>query len=245
MDTDSKNSAQHKKNVWRMFDKISHRYDLLNRLLSFRQDVVWRNKLVSFIPQGRISVLDLATGTGDVLLTIAKKRKPVHRLVGLDMAQQMLQIGKQKFIHQHISNFFLIPGDAQLLPFQKNSFDVVTMAFGIRNVSNVSLCLNEIFRITKNNGRILILEFSLPLNGIVKWSYLFYFRYILPKIGGIVSGDYKAYSYLNKTVEVFPHGDAFSQLLISAGFNKAEEFPQTFGIATIYKADKLTNNPVS
>ena len=228
-----------------MFDKISHRYDLLNRLLSFRQDVVWRNKLVSFIPQGPISVLDLATGTGDVLLTIAKKQSAVQRLIGLDMANQMLRIGRQKFGRQHISSFSLVPGDAQNIPFENNSFDVVTMAFGIRNVPNVSMCLKEIFRTTKNNGRALILEFSLPKNGIVKSFYLFYFRHILPIIGGIVSGDYKAYSYLNKTVEEFPHGDAFSQLLISAGFNKVEAFPQTFGIATIYKADKLTNNPVS
>lgn len=221
-----------------MFNKISHRYDLLNRLLSFRRDVAWRKKLLLFVPKGPVSVLDLATGTGDVLLTIGKSHNSILQLVGLDMAQHMLHIGRQKFFAQNISNFSLVPGDAQHIPFRNNYFDVATMAFGIRNVPNVFACLNDLYRVVKPNGRVLILEFSLPQNRLIKSLYLFYFRHILPRVGGILSGDYKAYSYLNKTVEDFPYGGAFRQMLIKSGFQNVESFPQTFGVATIYKAEK-------
>lgn len=221
-----------------MFDKISPRYDLLNRLLSFRQDVAWRKKLLTLIPDGKISVLDLATGTGDVILTISRSRQNISKAVGLDMARQMLTIGAEKAHKENLTNIQFVPGDAQKIPFHNKVFDIATMSFGIRNVPNVPQCLREIHRITKENGRVLILEFSLPNNRLLKTLYLFYFRHVLPKIGGIISGNYKAYSYLNRTVEDFPYEEAFCKLLYNAGFKNAVAHPVTFGVATIYVADK-------
>lgn len=227
-----------KKFVWKMFDKISRRYDLLNRLLSFRRDVVWRKKIVRHIPNSTVSVLDLATGTGDILKTVAIEVRGLRSFYGLDMAREMLRIGRKKLRQSRLENCLLIPGDATRIPFREGSFDLVTMAFGIRNVPDVDLCLREILRVLSENGRAIILEFSLPANRLFRAVYLFYFRHILPLLGGIISGDFRAYSYLNSSVENFPYGRAFCRLLEQAGFINVTAFPQTFGIATIYCADK-------
>lgn len=227
-------------NVFRMFDRIASRYDLLNRLLSFRQDVIWRNKVVALLPQKEnLSVLDLATGTGDLILTIAEKSSHFKFGVGLDMAGEMLKYAVIKTDEKMLSDSIsYVRGDAVNIPFDSESFDSVTIAFGIRNVIDVSKSLEEMFRILNKNGKALILEFSLPQNKLVKSAYLFYFRHILPFIGGIISGDSYAYKYLNQTVETFPYGKEFCTLMEKAGFSTVSEHRLTFGIATIYEGVK-------
>lgn len=226
--------------VWRLFDRIAPRYDLLNRLLSFRQDVSWRKKLARQLPaDGKLTVLDLATGTADVLLTFFRENPRLKFAVGLDMAQEMLKLGRKK-ISQDPSqpSIYLIPADALKIPFHSGAFDVITIAFGIRNVLDVPQALREMYRLLKSGGRVLILEFSLPDWRLLRSLYLFYFRNVLPRVGGLISGDGYAYSYLNQTVETFPYGEEFCQLLIQAGFSKVQQINLTAGIAAIYQGDK-------
>ncbi len=229
-----------RENVYRMFDRIANRYDLLNRLLSFRQDVAWRNKVVSLLPEKEyLSVLDLATGTGDLILSMAEKSSHFASGVGLDMSGEMLKYAVIKYQDKNNSdNISFVRGDAVHIPFENNSFDAVSIAFGIRNVVDVQKSLQEKHRILTQNGKVLILEFSLPKNRLVKAGYLFYFRHILPFIGGIISGDSYAYKYLNQTVESFPYGKEFCILMEKAGFSTVSEHRLTFGIATIYEGVK-------
>jgi len=233
-------SAPSKIGVWRMFDKIAKRYDFLNRLLSLRRDVAWRKKLARFIPKRQgLNILDLATGTADVLLTIEKQVQNIHIAIGLDMATGMLEIGRRKVQAKGaLSKILLLPGDALHIPVKENHFDVVTMAFGIRNVVKIERCLNEMNKVLKPDGRALVLEFSLPENKFFQKAYLFYFRHVLPEIGGMLSGDRNAYNYLNKSVESFPYGEPFCRLLEQSGFVNVKAMPLTFGIATLYLGDK-------
>lgn len=226
--------------VWRMFDRIAHRYDLLNRLLSLGRDVAWRKSIARNLPErGALRILDLATGTADVLLTIFARNSRVASGIGLDMAQKMLSIGREKIAAAGLSKKLrLLPGDATFLPFRENSFDTVTISFGIRNVLDVSQALQDMQRVLKPDGRALILEFSLPKNRLVRRVYLFYFRNILPRIGGFISGDSYAYRYLNQTVETFPYGQEFCDLMSRAGFRNIRAIPLTFGIASLYLGDK-------
>ena len=224
-----------------MFDRIAPRYDMLNRLLSGRRDIAWRRRVASFIKEmGEVRVLDIATGTGDVLLTIFDKCKNVIKGVGLDPSGKMLEIAQKKTEDQGLSDKIkYICGNALDLPFEDSSFDVVTIAFGIRNVTDVDKALKEMLRVLKSGGKVLILEFSLPSNSFMRWCYLTYFRYILPILGAIISGDKKAYKYLNETVETFPYGDELCSIMEKAGFVKVEAKPLTFGIATIYVGHSL------
>lgn len=225
---------------WRMFDRIAPRYDLLNRLLSFRRDVSWRREIVRALPaRDRLRVLDLATGTADVLLTLCRNVPRIARGVGLDKSGGMLALGKRKAKSDRASTpTDFIHGDAQALSFAGESFDVVTIAFGIRNVPNVPAALREMRRVLKPAGRALILEFSIPTNPAFRALYLFYFRNVLPRIGALVSGDAQAYRYLNESAEAFPHGEAFLDLMREAGFDRVSAKPLTFGIATLYAGDK-------
>ena len=228
-----------RENVYRMFDRIANRYDLLNRLLSFRQDVAWRKKVVSLLPKKEnLSVLDLATGTGDLILSMTESSY-FSSGVGLDMSGEMLKYAVIKSQEKKsFENISFVRGDAVHIPFENNSFDTVSIAFGIRNVVDVQKSLQEMHRILTQNGKALILEFSLPKNRLVKAGYLFYFRHILPFIGGIISGDSYAYKYLNQTVESFPYGKEFCTLMEKAGFTTVSEHRLTFGIATIYEGVK-------
>jgi demethylmenaquinone methyltransferase/2-methoxy-6-polyprenyl-1,4-benzoquinol methylase len=228
--------------VWRMFDRIAPRYDLLNRLLSFRRDVSWRKKLARQLPAtAELEVLDLATGTADVLLTLFRENPRLKFGIGLDLAQEMLKRGRNKINQESSSSplIYLIPADVLRIPFHAESFQVITMAFGIRNVLDVPQALREMYRLLKTGGRVLILEFSLPEWRVFRSLYLFYFRNILPRIGGVVSGDGAAYRYLNQTVETFPYGEKFCELLIQAGFSKVQQITLSGGIAAIYQGDKL------
>jgi len=237
---DKKKNSPNREKAWEMFNKISSRYDFLNRMLSFGQDIRWRKKVSSYISkEKKYHLLDLATGTGDLMLTIVKNNKSVIQAVGLDMADKMLLIGQQKISDSGLENKVqMVRGNAENIPFESESYDIVTIAFGIRNVVDLQKSLNEIFRVTKNNGQVLILEFSLPSNKFIRKSYLFYFRYILPLIGSVISGDSYAYRYLNQTVETFPYGEQFCELMKEVGFNEVKLVPLTFGVASIYIGKK-------
>lgn len=222
-----------------MFDRIAHRYDLLNRLLSFRQDVVWRKRLARLLPERPdLRVLDLATGTGDVLLSLYRWSGRVASGVGVDMSGKMLAFGRGKIADRSLGQrLSMVRGDAMCIGFRDASFDAVTIAFGIRNVSDVPCALREMRRVLAPGGRVLVLEFSLPGNPLFRRAYLFYFRHVLPRIGALISGDSYAYRYLNQTVESFPYGEDFCALMRDAGFERVRAHPLTFGIATIYEGD--------
>jgi demethylmenaquinone methyltransferase/2-methoxy-6-polyprenyl-1,4-benzoquinol methylase len=228
-----------------MFDRIAHRYDLANRLLSMGFDVGWRKTMVRRLPaRPGLRLLDLATGTGDVLITLARDSGRIALGIGLDRSGGMLQHGQGK-VREAAAHapLHLVLGDATCLAFPEAAFDVVTISFGIRNVIDVAAGLREMFRVLKPGGRAMILEFSLPGNAVLRWGYLLYFRHVLPRIGGALTGQGDAYRYLNQTVEAFPYGPAFVRLMQDAGFTGIEAKPLTFGIATLYVGDKASACP--
>ncbi len=222
-----------------MFDRIARRYDLLNRLLSFGRDVAWRKAMVRMMAcdrpaAGILRLLDVATGTGDVLLA-AEKECRLSLGVGLDPSAGMLSVGMDKVRGRGLrERLHLVQGDAQHLAFAPDYFDALTIAFGIRNVADPVAGLREMCRVLKPGGRALVLEFSLPGNPLFRPLYLFYFRHVLPRIGGVISGDAEAYRYLNRTVEAFPYGEAFCAMMREAGFASTKAHPLTLGIATLY-----------
>jgi len=242
MNTENENTESvppPRKDVSKMFDRIAHRYDLLNRSLSMGQDVVWRKRVARHLPdRADIKLLDLATGTADQLIYLSCDPRITSGL-GMDLAEKMLDIGREKIAKRQLGERYeLKTGDAINIPVEDNSFDVVTISFGIRNVLDVEQGLREMHRVVKPGGRALILEFSLPGNVVMRKLYLFYFRHVLPRIGSLVSGDAYAYRYLNQTVETFPYGEAFCELMRKAGFEAVRANPLTFGIASIYQGDK-------
>lgn len=236
-------SAPARHETWKMFDRIAFRYDLLNRLLSFRRDVAWRKRLGRCLPSGtNLRVLDLATGTADVLIALhsgSGKTGKVGNGVGLDMSMNMLTLAKKKVEQRRLGDrLAMLRGDASAIAVKDNVFDAATMAFGIRNVVDVSKALREIHRVLKPEGRGLILEFSLPRSRLFRTLYLFYFRHVLPRVGALISGDRQAYRYLNQSVETFPQGEDFRELMTQAGFTNVQAFPLSLGIATLYQGDK-------
>jgi demethylmenaquinone methyltransferase/2-methoxy-6-polyprenyl-1,4-benzoquinol methylase len=208
-------------------------------VLSGRQDVLWRKKVAKLIRgQGPKQVLDLATGTADQILTIFEKVPSVESGVGVDLSEKMLEFGRKKVSAKGLDGKLeLKNGDASQIPFPDQSFDAVTISFGIRNVMDVSQSLREMHRVLRPSGRTYILEFSLPAQPL-RGAYLFYLRNILPHFGSLLSGDSYAYRYLNETIETFPYGAAFCDLMIKAGFTQVNHYPLTFGIATIYCGEK-------
>ena len=226
--------------VHAMFNTIAPRYDLLNRLLSFRRDTAWRARLVrSLSPHNPRCALDVATGTGDVLLALAGGLASLKHGVGLDMATAMLAVAGEKTGRaRHRARLSTLAGDALRIPCADAAFDAVTIAFGIRNVEDVTGALREMHRVLRPGGQLRVLEFSLPANRVVRTCYLLYFRHVLPRVGGVVSGNPQAYRYLNRTVESFPHGEAFCEILRGQAFESVHAAPLTFGVATLYEAEK-------
>lgn len=220
-----------------MFDNIAPKYDLLNRVLSMKIDVLWRNKLVKWMkndsPQ---EVLDVATGTGDLAITIEKGTGA--KVIGLDLSQQMLNVGVIKIKKLNLDGkISMQKGDAENLPFEDNRFDAVSVAFGVRNFENLTKGLAELRRVVKDNKSVYILEFS-KVEGFLGPLYMFYFKNILPAIGRLVSKDNRAYTYLPDSVNAFPFGEKMRQILLDTGFKKVEYKKLSLGIATIYKATK-------
>lgn len=229
-----------RKEVWKMFDRIAHRYDVLNRSLSFGRDVAWRKRLRKHLPEGReIVLVDLATGTADQILFLLNGKANIAKALGYDLSEEMLALGREKIARQGVGDVVsLHTGDAMRSPQGDSSADVITISFGIRNVEDVPTALADMRRALVPGGKLLILECSLPQQALVRKGYLFYFRHILPKLGGWVSGDSYAYNYLNKTVETFPCGEAFCALMRDAGFEAVRAEPMTFGVATLYSGVK-------
>ena len=222
--------------VRQLFDRIAPRYDLLNHLLSSGIDILWRKRAIRLLrPYGPKRILDVATGTAD--LAIEAMLLHPDSIRGIDIAPQMLKIGREKILRKNLSHrITLEEGSAESLPFRDEAFDAVTVAFGVRNFSNLKQGLSEMRRVLKPAGVALILEFSNPRGAPLKQLYRFYFRHILPKIGGLISKSQEAYSYLPSTVAQFPDGEDFCVILRSVGFTTVEIFPLTAGIATIYLA---------
>ena len=232
------NSENSKKSqVEDMFDNIAPKYDLLNHVLSMKIDVLWRNKLVKMLSKDKPElVLDVATGTGDLAITVQKGTGA--DVVGLDLSQQMLNVGIEKIRKQNLDGkISMQKGDAEQLPFEDNKFDGVTVAFGVRNFENLEKGLLELRRVVKENKSIYILEFS-KVEGFLGPFYMFYFKNILPAIGRLVSKDNRAYTYLPDSVNAFPFGEKMKNILLKTGFKKVEYTKLSLGIATIYKATK-------
>jgi demethylmenaquinone methyltransferase/2-methoxy-6-polyprenyl-1,4-benzoquinol methylase len=224
-----------------MFERISSRYDAVNRILSLGLDLRWRGRLaekVSCPSHGRI--LDLATGTGDVLWAISRRSAVPLKLYGLDRAENMLRLAQKKSgRHSSGQQVCLLKADAMRLPFQTGTFDAVTMAFGIRNVLSPVRSLQEMFRVLKPGGRVFILEFSLPANSFIRPAALLYLRFIVPWLGGLCSEDREAYRYLSRSVEGFPCGENFCQWLRMAGFVDIDIDSILWGMSSLYLAQKL------
>lgn len=227
-----------KKQVEQMFDNISGSYDGLNRIISLGTDVKWRKKVVAKVAATNpASVLDIATGTGDLIMQMAPTG--AKRLVGLDLSEGMLKVGRKKISDKGLdSKIEMIQGDSENLPFEENSFEAITVAFGVRNFENLEKGLSEIYRVLKPGGIFVVLETSVPTKFPYKQGYRLYSNLILPVVGKVFSKDKDAYSYLSKSAASFPYGPAFNNILQKIGFIDVEDLPQTFGVSTIYTASK-------
>lgn len=236
--TPYKNQNENKKSqVAKMFNKIAPKYDLLNHLLSFGIDRIWRSNVIRLLQdQSYSKILDVATGTGDLAIAIRKKLKT--SVVGLDLSSEMLAVAKDKVKQKGVYNIELIQGDSEHLPFETDLFDAVTVAFGVRNFENLKQGLLEMKRVIKPGGKMVILEFSKPSLFPMKQLYQFYFRCVLPVIGGLISKDKAAYTYLPESVNQFPQGDVFMNILLEIGMCRVKQKRQTLGVATIYYCEK-------
>ena len=234
----SENKKSKKQEVRSMFNSIAHRYDFLNHFLSAGIDYLWRKKAIKILGRSKPrTILDVATGTGD--LAIAALKINPEKIVGIDIAEDMVEVGKKKITKKKIDRIHLQVGDSENIQFDANTFDAAMVAFGVRNFENLDKGLKEMNRVIKPGGEILILEFSKPEHFPVKQFYNFYFRFILPPLGRMISGDSKAYTYLPESVGAFPHGKQFLDVLENAGFKFVKQKILTFGIASIYTGKKL------
>ncbi|NKI30360.1 bifunctional demethylmenaquinone methyltransferase/2-methoxy-6-polyprenyl-1,4-benzoquinol methylase UbiE [Croceivirga thetidis] len=227
-----------KEQVTKMFDTISKNYDGLNRIISLGIDTSWRKKVVKLVNEVKPeTILDIATGTGD--LAVAMASTGAKRIVGLDISPGMLDVGKEKVTKNKLNKTVeMVLGDSENLTYEENSFDAITVAFGVRNFENLDKGLKEIHRVLKPGGRFVVLETSVPTKFPFKQGYKVYANYILPLMGKLFSKDKVAYNYLSKSAAAFPYGEAFNNILGKNGFIAMEHKPQTFGVATIYVASK-------
>ena len=231
-------NSQNKKNqVKQMFNKIAGQYDFLNRFLTFGIDNMWRTIAVKKIKNNPKNVLDIATGTADLAIITAKYTNA--EIIGLDISDQMLKVGKEKITNKNLnSRIKLINGDAENLSFNNETFDAITVGFGVRNFENLEKGLNEIYRVIKEGGYVAILEPSYPEKFPLKQLFNFYFETLTPIIGNLISKDYKAYSYLSKSVKNFPSSNNFIDQLKQIGFSKCNHYALTFGVVSLYIAIK-------
>ena len=237
--TPYKNSELGKKEqVAQMFDTISGNYDNLNRVISFGIDIKWRKKVLKMVSdKNPKTILDIATGTGDLAILMTKTN--AEKIIGLDISEGMLDVGRQKINAQNLANRIeMVLGDSEKMPYDDNTFDAITVAFGVRNFENLETGLSEILRVLKPKGIFVILETSIPEKTPFKQGYQFYSRNILPLIGKLFSKDDSAYNYLSESASVFPYGEVLNNILRKIGFIDVVAIPQTFGVATIYSASK-------
>jgi demethylmenaquinone methyltransferase / 2-methoxy-6-polyprenyl-1,4-benzoquinol methylase len=234
-----KNSGQSKKDqVAGMFDTIAYRYDFLNRLLSGGIDIIWRKKLIAELKDINARyILDVATGTGDVAIMSYKALKP-EKITGIDISEGMLEIGRKKIAKLLLNNHIeLIKGDSEAINSPNNSFDAVTVAFGVRNFENLETGLSEIYRVLRPGGKLAVLEFSKP-KGWFSWVYNLYMEHLAPGFGKLFSKNRDAYKYLHSSVKAFPEGKTFLHILQQVGFKETSLKRLSLGICTIYCAKK-------
>ena len=234
-----KNSDSSKKEqVSKMFDTISHEYDHLNRVISFGIDVKWRKKIVKMVSDKQPKkILDIATGTGDLAILMSDTQ--AEKIIGLDISAGMLEVGREKVAKKNLTHQIeLVLGDSENIPFEDNTFDAITVSFGIRNFENLNKGLSEILRVLKPEGIFIILETSVPENFPFKQGYKFYTGFIMPFIGKLFSKDKVAYQYLADSASIFPYGERLNNILKEIGFINVKHAPQTMGVATIYSASK-------
>ncbi len=227
-----------KQQVEQMFDTISGSYDNLNRMISLGTDQGWRKKVLKLVAETNPeTILDIATGTGDMAILLSKTN--AKKITGLDLSAGMLEVGKSKVKALNLQDKIeMIQGDSENLPFEDNSFDAITVGFGIRNFENLEKGLSEILRVLKPNGIFIILETSVPTKFPFKQGYFFYTQNIMPFMGRLFSKDQKAYQYLSDSAKNFPFGQELNNILKNVGFSNVKHRPQTMGIATIYSASK-------
>jgi len=227
-----------KEQVAEMFNNISKKYDFLNHFLSLGIDILWRKKAIRLLKDSQPKVmLDIATGTGDFAIE-ALKLNPT-KIVGIDISEGMLNVGKQKIKEKGVDNIIELKlGDSENLEFEDNTFDAYTVGFGVRNFENLEKGLAEMLRVLKPDGTAVILEFSKPKKFPIKQIYNFYFNKILPGVGNMISKDNAAYTYLPESVNAFPEDLEFVNILTKLGYNNPKVIPLMFGIASIYIAKK-------
>ncbi len=232
-------SLNKKEQVEQMFDTISNKYDNLNRVISLGTDLKWRRKVLKMVKNHTPdSILDVATGTGDLAIQFAKNID-AKKIIGFDLSQGMLSMAQKKVANTPLDEKVdFIKGDGEAMPFKDNSFDVVTVSFGVRNFENLEKGLSEILRVLKKGGLFIILETSVPEKFPFKQGYHIYSKNILPLVGTLFSKDKVAYNYLSESASVFPYAEALNNILRKTGFIEVQHKPQTFGVATIYSATK-------
>lgn len=235
---DNTSNLSKKAQVADMFNNIAARYDFLNHFLSMGIDKGWRKKAIA--EAGAINpkkILDVATGTGDMAIA-ASALKPTQ-ITGVDIADRMLEVGRKKISEQHLQQLITLQtGDSELMPFETGEYDVAMCAYGVRNFEHLEKGLSEMNRVIRPGGKVVILEFSHPTGFPIKQLFKFYFKYILPTLGKMVSKHDTAYSYLPESVMAFPEGKKFCEILTRCGFKDAKARPLTFGITTLYTAFK-------
>ena len=232
-----KNTSK-KEQIAAMFNSISGKYDFLNHFLSLGIDILWRKRAVRLLKKHQPKlILDIATGTGDFAIE-ALSLNP-EKIIGVDISEGMLSVVREKLIKKNLTDKIeLISGDSEFLPFKDNFFDAVIVSFGVRNFENLEKGLSDMLRVLKPGGKVVILEFSKPKSFPFKQIYQFYFQWILPKIGKLISKNHAAYTYLPDSVEAFPDGDDFLNILNKIGFQKNQCTPLTLGISSIYSGSK-------
>ena len=228
-----------KEGIKRLFNSIASDYDRLNHILSLNIDKGWRRMAVKEIADkdSPVKVLDVACGTGDFTIEIAKKVSAGSEVIGVDISEGMMEIGKEKMLKAGVTAEMTV-ADCEALPYDQNTFDRIAVGFGVRNFEHLDLGLREMGRVLKPDGKLVILELSLPSNRLVRGCYMLYFQKILPMVGGFISGDRGAYEYLRTSVLRFPAPDKFIEMLKSAGFEQVEHRPLTFGICRMYICHK-------
>ena len=234
-------SMANKDGIRKLFDRIAPDYDRLNHILSLNIDKGWRKKAVRRIADTDtpLRVLDVACGTADFTIEIARKLPAGSRVTGVDISDGMLAIGREKVCSAGLDAELLV-GDCEALPYEDGSFERVSVGFGVRNFEHLELGLSEMYRVLTPGGKLVILELSVPSNSFVRWCYKLYFLKILPAIGGLISGERGAYEYLPASVLRFPAPDKFVAMMKTAGFASVEHKAFTLGICRMYIGNKAT-----
>ena len=227
-----------KEQVAQMFDTISGNYDGLNKIISLGTDATWKKKILQMVQLLHpTSILDIATGTGDLAILFGETT--ATEIIGLDISQGMLDMGKKKISDKNLdSKIQMVLGDGEKIPYLDNYFDVITVAYGVRNFENLEKGLSEILRVLKPNGTFIILETAVPTKFPFKQGYYVYTNFIMPTIGKLFSNDKAAYKYLSTSAQNFPFGEALNNILRKIGFIDVQDEPQTMGVASIYIASK-------